>query len=116
MAAGLSCRRYTTSTVPSLAILDDYLSVSRPHFAHIPEDALKVVTFRSPSLHYTPEGQAELVERLKPFEAISTMRERTPFPASLLRELPKLKLLLCSELQPGFPTVSSRVLTCESAV
>jgi lactate dehydrogenase-like 2-hydroxyacid dehydrogenase len=43
----------------------------------------------------TPEHvKVELVERLKPFEIISSMRERTPFPASLLSKLPNLKLLL----------------------
>jgi lactate dehydrogenase-like 2-hydroxyacid dehydrogenase len=36
----------------------------------------------------------QLVERLKPFPLISSIRERTPFPAELLDQLPNLKLLL----------------------
>lgn len=35
-----------------------------------------------------------MVNRLKPYTVISTMRERTPFPAALLDKLPILKLLL----------------------
>jgi hypothetical protein len=35
-----------------------------------------------------------LVERLEPFEVICSMRERTPFPATLLARLPNLRLLL----------------------
>ena len=35
-----------------------------------------------------------LADLLKPFEVIVAMRERTPFPASLLEMLPNLKLLI----------------------
>ena len=37
-----------------------------------------------------------LAARLAPFDIIVAMRERTPFPASLLSRLPKLKLLITS--------------------
>jgi len=37
-----------------------------------------------------------LVERLLPFDVICMMRERTPFPASLIAALPNLKLLVTS--------------------
>ena len=36
---------------------------------------------------------AALVERLKPFEVISVMRERTPLPRSIIEQLPNLKLI-----------------------
>ncbi|KAK8106861.1 uncharacterized protein PG998_008874 [Apiospora kogelbergensis] len=42
---------------------------------------------------------AHLVERLKPFDLISTVRERTSFPGSLLRQLPNLKFLLATGTQ-----------------
>ena len=35
-----------------------------------------------------------LAARLEPFDVIVAMRERTPFPASLLSRLPNLKLLI----------------------
>lgn len=90
---------YSTSTAPSLAILDDYLSISQPHFNKIPPSALRIETFKSNLPQTTPEQTKELVDKLKPFTAISTMRERTPFPSSLLHELPNLKLLLCTGTQ-----------------
>ncbi|KAF2403708.1 glycerate dehydrogenase [Trichodelitschia bisporula] len=83
----------------SLAILDDYLSTSRPHFAHIPRSTLTITIFTDALPFKTPAEKAALVERLRPFTIISTMRERTPFPGSLLRELPNLKLLLCTGSQ-----------------
>mgnify|MGYP005841027173 CR=1 FL=1 len=43
--------------------------------------------------HDTVTGPA-LVERLRDFEVICAMRERTPFPAQLLHALPRLKLLV----------------------
>ncbi|KAJ7460029.1 glycerate dehydrogenase [Mycena galericulata] len=78
---------------PSLAIIDDYLNTSAPHFAHIPPSQLQVTTFTQ---KLTEDA---LVERLQPFELISTMRERTAFPGSLLRRLPNLKLLLATGTQ-----------------
>ncbi|MFI0983096.1 D-2-hydroxyacid dehydrogenase family protein [Streptomyces sp. NPDC021093] len=35
-----------------------------------------------------------LVERLRPFDAVVAMRERTPFPAAVLERLPALRLLI----------------------
>ncbi|KAM5347881.1 hypothetical protein ACJ41O_007705 [Fusarium nematophilum] len=92
-------RLHTQPKTPSLAILDDYLSISPPHFKHIPPSKLRIETFNSTTSQQTPSDRAALIERLKPFTAISTMRERTPFPGSLLRELPNLKLLLCTGTQ-----------------
>lgn len=44
----------------------------------------------------TITDHAALVDRLKPFEVICLMRERTPMPAALIRALPNLKLLVTS--------------------
>jgi phosphoglycerate dehydrogenase-like enzyme len=86
-----------------LAILDDYQDVARSHFAHL-EPQFEITVFRDTLLPYghpsTPENvKQELVERLKPFTVISTMRERTPFPEDLLKKLPNLKLLLTTGLK-----------------
>jgi phosphoglycerate dehydrogenase-like enzyme len=40
-----------------------------------------------------------LVERLKEFEIVVAMRERTPFPRSLLERLPRLKLLITTGMR-----------------
>ncbi|KAJ4856329.1 d-isomer specific 2-hydroxyacid dehydrogenase, NAD binding domain-containing protein [Trichoderma breve] len=84
---------------PSLAIIDDYLNTSESHFAHIPTSSLQVTTFNDTITPINEAETARLVERLKPFEAISTMRERTAFSGSLLRSLPNLKLLLATGTQ-----------------
>ncbi|KAI9896264.1 hypothetical protein N3K66_008436 [Trichothecium roseum] len=100
MRRAINCRAITTSSkIPSLAILDDYLSISQKHFEHISDSALKREIFTLPTSQRTDADRAALISRLKPFTAISTMRERTPFPASLLEELPNLKLLLCTGTQ-----------------
>ncbi|KAF5007764.1 hypothetical protein FDECE_5936 [Fusarium decemcellulare] len=88
-----SRRLHSGRKAPSLAILDDYLSVSQRHFQHIPSSKLNIEVFK------TPIDQENLVEKLRPFTAISTMRERTQFPKSLLQELPNLELLLCTGTQ-----------------
>ncbi|CAM6094532.1 unnamed protein product [Calypogeia fissa] len=80
-----------------VAVLDDYQGISLPHFETLPE--FDITVFRDTVLPYnhpgTPEDvKQELVDRLKPFTITCFMRERTPFPASLLRQLPNLKLLL----------------------
>ncbi len=41
----------------------------------------------------------QLVERLKGFEVLSTMRERTPIPRELVVQLPKLKLILTTGMK-----------------
>ncbi|KAK1243524.1 hypothetical protein MKX08_001662 [Trichoderma sp. CBMAI-0020] len=87
------------SKLPSLAIIDDYLSTSKPHFAHIPSTRLQITTFNDTINPINEAETARLVDRLKPFEAISAIRERTAFPGSLLRSLPNLKLLLATGTQ-----------------
>ncbi|RMZ86349.1 hypothetical protein DV736_g6423, partial [Chaetothyriales sp. CBS 134916] len=85
--------------LPSLAIIDDYLRTSAPHFAHIPAKALRITTFNDTIVPSNVSDQTRLVQRLKPFEVISSVRERTAFPGSLLRSLPNLKLLLATGTQ-----------------
>lgn len=73
-----------------IAILDDYQDVAR-RFADwntLPQDC-RVTVFRD-----TVTDHETLVERLAPFDIVCLMRERTPFPASLVAELPALQLLV----------------------
>ncbi|KAK1752587.1 hypothetical protein QBC47DRAFT_416235 [Echria macrotheca] len=82
-----------------IAVLDDYQGISIPKFRALDPSKFETSWFPDTLLPYnhpnTPQHvKDELVKRLEPFEIISTMRERTPFPASLISRLPNLKLLL----------------------
>lgn len=81
-----------------IAVLDDYTDTSRPHFDQL-GSGYEVTYFNDTLLPYngtdTPQSvKDELVKRLEPFPIISTMRERTPFPAELIDRLPNLKVFL----------------------
>ena len=75
-----------------IAILDDYQSVAlkMADWRLLP-DSVEVVSFTD---HVYDEDA--LVERLKDFDAVSRMRERTEFPRRVLERLPRLKLLLAT--------------------
>ncbi|KAI6086331.1 glycerate dehydrogenase [Hypoxylon rubiginosum] len=93
-----------TQAQPSMAILDDYLDIAKPHFSHISPDKLSITSFHEslPAFNHPRTSDASrqaIIDRLKPFTIISSMRERTPFPKELLRELPNLKLLLATGTQ-----------------
>lgn len=93
----------------SMAIIDDYLNTSRHHFAHLPSTRLQITTFTDTIVPTNDAETARLIERLRPFDAISTVRERTAFPRSLLQELPNLKLLLATGTQfETFDLVAAR--------
>jgi phosphoglycerate dehydrogenase-like enzyme len=73
-----------------VAVLDDYQGVALTSADWSPlKDRAEITVFRD----YLPVGPA-LVERLKPFEAVVAMRERTPFKEELLSQLDGLKLIL----------------------
>lgn len=81
-----------------LAVLDDYHNLSASQFAPV-ASSFKITSFPDTLPAYNAEStleatREELVQRLKPFTIISSMRERTPFPAELLKQLPNLKVLL----------------------
>jgi phosphoglycerate dehydrogenase-like enzyme len=73
-----------------VAVLDDYQAVAERYadWASLPRGS-QVRFFHD---HVTDEPT--LVARLAPFEAIVAMRERTAFTASVLRQLPHLRLLV----------------------
>ncbi|KAK9370597.1 D-3-phosphoglycerate dehydrogenase [Lipomyces kononenkoae] len=96
-----------SSPIYKIAILDDYQNVAESYFLTLKDNhpgRFEVTSFPEtlPAFNASSTSQADqqkLVERLKPFHIISTMRERTPFPASLLRELPSLRLLLTTGMR-----------------
>ena len=73
-----------------VAVLDDYQDVAlkMADWSALP-DGWEPVVFRD---HLADEDQ--LVERLQGFDAVIGMRERTPFPRSVLARLPDLRLLI----------------------
>ncbi len=73
-----------------VAILDDYQGVAPDlaDWSQLPQGT-EVQFFQD---HVTDED--ELVARLKEFQIVMGMRERTPFPRSLLSQLPELRLLV----------------------
>ena len=79
----------------NVAILDDYQGVAlgMADWASLGE-GVRVQAFRD---HLTRERA--LIDRLEPFEVIVAMRERTPFPKSLLDRLPRLRLLVTTGMR-----------------
>lgn len=72
-----------------IAILDDYAGVALDYGDW---DGLGTVSVFRDTL---PMGDA-LIARLRPFDVICVMRERTPMPAKLITALPNLKLIVSS--------------------
>ncbi|MFF9347269.1 D-2-hydroxyacid dehydrogenase family protein [Streptomyces sp. NPDC014734] len=77
------------------AVLDDFQDAALRSADWTPlQDRVEVVTFRE---HLVDEG--ELALSLADFDIVVTLRERVPFPASLLDRLPRLKLLVASGMR-----------------
>jgi len=73
-----------------VAVLDDYQHVAASYGPwHLLPDTVTVSYFHD---HVADEDA--LAQRLTPFQVVVAMRERTPFPASLLDRLPNLELLV----------------------
>ncbi len=78
-----------------LAILDDYLkrALKSADWNSLP-DAVQIRVF-----HNTLAGEDQIAAALADDEIIIAMRERTPFPETLLARLPKLKLLVTTGMR-----------------
>lgn len=73
-----------------VAVLDDYQGVALQMADwHSLGDAVSLTVFRD----HESDSDA-LVRRLEPFDIITAMRERTPFPRAVLERLPNLRLLV----------------------
>jgi len=78
-----------------VAVLDDYQGVAGDRTDwEIVKDDVDITVFDD---HIFDEDA--IAERLKDFEIICAMRERTPFPRSQLEKLPNLKLLITSGMR-----------------
>jgi phosphoglycerate dehydrogenase-like enzyme len=74
---------------PNIAVLDDWQGVARESADWTPLEARAEVTFfRQP---FADEDAAAAA--LAGFDILMSMRERTPFPASLIARLPRLRML-----------------------
>ena len=78
-----------------IAVLDDYQNVALELTDWTPVAQRGQVTV----FHDTIADQDKLAERLRPFEIICAMRERTPFRRALLERLPNLKLLVTTGMR-----------------
>jgi lactate dehydrogenase-like 2-hydroxyacid dehydrogenase len=76
-----------------LAILDDYQNIAPAKFAHL-SSRISITSYPETLNTQDAAQKAELIRRLQPYTVISTMRERTPFPADVVNALPNLKYLL----------------------
>jgi phosphoglycerate dehydrogenase-like enzyme len=78
-----------------IAVLDDYQAIAH-RFAdwEALQTRAEVVFF-----HDTPADFDALVARLSPFDIIAAMRERTPFPRTLVARLPRLKMIVSTGMQ-----------------
>ena len=72
-----------------IALLDDYQRVA---MRCAPWEKLGPAC-EMEAFHDHLTGESELVARLQDFDCVMALRERTPFPRSLLEKLPSLKLL-----------------------
>jgi len=94
-----------------LAILDDYQGIATGYFEAL-KPRFEITVFRDTLLPYNQAPASikqELEERLRPFAVISAMRERTPFPATLLEKLPNLKLIVTT----GHRNASIDIAACQ---
>ncbi|SFE50246.1 D-2-hydroxyacid dehydrogenase family protein [Blastococcus tunisiensis] len=78
-----------------IAVLDDYQSVAASFcdWSQLPEPA-EVVEF-----HDAVADPDALVARLRPFDVVLAMRERTRFPREVLERLPDLRLLVTTGMR-----------------
>lgn len=78
-----------------VAILDDYMKIAlkRADWSLLAND-VQVHVF-----HHHLGDEDEVARALVEFDVLVVMRERTPFPASLLQRLPKLKLIVTTGMR-----------------
>ena len=78
-----------TNETVKVAVLDDYQGVALEMADwSVLDGRAEVTVFRD---HLA--DQEEVIERLKPFQVVCVMRERTPLTGAMLAQLPNLKLI-----------------------
>jgi phosphoglycerate dehydrogenase-like enzyme len=86
-----------------VAVLDDYLQVAEGMAAWrelLP--GAEIAYFRDPL-----DGTAQAAAALRDFQVVVAMRERTAFPAELLKQLPQLRLLVTTGMRNAAIDVSA---------
>ena len=84
----------TNAEVPNVAVLDDYQNVALSLADwSVLKGRAEVTVFND--FIGDPE---RVVERLRPFEIVCVMRERTPLPRAIVSQLPKLRLIVSTGL------------------
>jgi D-3-phosphoglycerate dehydrogenase len=88
-----------------LAILDDYQKVAlqSADWDRLRKKGIEITVF-----HDAFKSQDDAVEKLKPFDILCPMRERTAFPRALLEKLTNLKFVSMTGLRAG--TMDSKFL------
>lgn len=78
-----------------IAILDDYqrVALSLADWGALPTGT-EVHVFDTPA-----RSEEDLIQRLRDFDIVVAMRERTPFPSIVIEALPRLKLLVSTGLR-----------------
>ncbi|MGE0152256.1 MAG: D-2-hydroxyacid dehydrogenase family protein [Reyranellaceae bacterium] len=78
-----------------VAVLDDYQNVAlkMADWSVLPKDA-RVTVFND---HVA--DRAKVIERLRDFDVLCVMRERTPLPRAIIEALPKLKLIVTTGMR-----------------
>lgn len=85
------------ASLPRIAVIDDTQNLAPTSADWSRLDGRAEITFMT-----TPfENEDDAAARLAPFEIIVPMRERTAFPGSLVRRLPKLRLFAMTGLRAG---------------
>ena len=81
--------------VTRVAILDDYqnIALAAADWSSLPSD-VEVTVFNEHT-----KGEQAVANALAGFDVVVAMRERTPFPASLIEKLPNLKLLVTTGMR-----------------
>ncbi len=80
--------------VVKIAVLDDYLHTAAAAADWASLSQVELVFLDRPIL-----GDAALIAALAEFDVVVAMRERTPFPAHVLRSLPRLRLLVTTGMR-----------------
>ena len=80
-----------------IAVLDDWQNIARSSADWTALEAKAELTF----FHEAFADEADAAQKLADFDVVMAMRERTAFPASLVRRLPKLKLFSLTGKRAG---------------
>ncbi len=80
----------STNPLVKVAVLDDYQNVSLSLADWSPLNGHASISVFN---DHVADADA-LINRLKPFDVVCVMRERTPLPRAILEKLPNLRLLV----------------------